>query len=180
MACWMPGKQMGLLRAESDKNLSRLYNARASYDAMSPLAVSESPEKFNVFKGEEVDESWYAYYERLFLRKSRRVTVPSSLSMSSRMSYFTDRIISPEGIFLFLRLISVMRAMCLLYLGTSPVVYDFNEDFYLSPIVTPDEILERFPKTFFITGEKDPIVDDSTIINTIIITDSYCFRWTNS
>ena len=56
-----------------------------------------------------------------------------------------------------------MRAMALLYLGTSPVQYDFEQEHYLSPVVAPDWMLEKFPKTFFLTGEKDPLVDDTVI-----------------
>lgn len=57
----------------------------------------------------------------------------------------------------------VMRVMALLYLGASPVYYDFEQEYYLSPVVAPDWMLEKFPKTFFLTGEKDPLVDDTVI-----------------
>lgn len=73
--------------------------------------------------------------------------------MTSRMAYFTDRIISPE----------MMRAMALLYLGGSPLKYDMDEEYYLSPLCAPESVLEQFPKTFIITGEKDPLVDDSVV-----------------
>lgn len=53
--------------------------------------------------------------------------------------------------------------MALLYLGTSPVNYTFEDEYYLSPVVTPNDILAKFPKTFFITGEKDPLVDDTVV-----------------
>ena len=60
--------------------------------------------------------------------------------------------------------ILVMRAMALLYLGSSPEPADLGSDYYLSPVIAPDELLARFPKTYFICGEKDPFVDDTVVL----------------
>ncbi|KAI7899122.1 Alpha/Beta hydrolase protein [Cokeromyces recurvatus] len=67
----------------------------------------------------------------------------SRLAMTSRMSFFNDRIITPD----------LMRAMAILYLGphASP---DFDNDYLLSPIKAPEELLAQFPKTFMMCGEK--------------------------
>lgn len=74
------------------------------------------------------------------------------LAMSSMISYFNDRILTPE----------MMRAMIILYIG--PVNRpDFSQDYLLSPILAPDMLLEKFPKTYFLTGERDPLVDDTVI-----------------
>ncbi|QSZ32505.1 hypothetical protein DSL72_002083 [Monilinia vaccinii-corymbosi] len=75
------------------------------------------------------------------------------LAMSSMISYFNDRILTPE----------MMRAMIILYIGPHNRP-DFSTDYLLSPILAPDSLLARFPKTYFITGERDPLVDDTVIL----------------
>ena len=72
--------------------------------------------------------------------------------MSSMISYFNDRIISPE----------MMRAMIILYIGPHNRP-DFSQEYLLSPILAPDYLLSQFPKTYFLTGERDPLVDDTVI-----------------
>ena len=74
------------------------------------------------------------------------------LAMSSMISYFNDRILTPE----------MMRAMIILYVGPRNRP-DFSQDYHLSPILAPDLLLARFPKTYFLTGERDPLVDDTLI-----------------
>jgi acetyl esterase/lipase len=74
------------------------------------------------------------------------------LAMSSMISYFNDRILTPE----------MMRAMIILYIGPHNRP-DFSQDYLLSPILAPDSILCQFPKTYFLTGERDPLVDDTVI-----------------
>lgn len=83
-------------------------------------------------------------------RKSQPLS--TRLAMTSRLSYFNDRLLTPE----------MMRAMVILYIGpyNRP---DFTTDFLLSPIVAPEDLLARFPKTYFLTGERDPLVDDTVI-----------------
>jgi hypothetical protein len=68
------------------------------------------------------------------------------------ISYFNDRILSPE----------MMRAMIILYIGPHNRP-DFSQDYLLSPILAPDSLLSQFPKTYFLTGERDPLVDDTVI-----------------
>ncbi|KAJ3110320.1 hypothetical protein HDU96_006726 [Phlyctochytrium bullatum] len=154
MGCWMPQEKMRLFRAESKKDMSmtNLMELHGSTHTKSPLAVPPAPRKIDVLKN-EVDrrESWY----RLFSTHTDDPgpAIPTSLSMTSRMSYFTDRVIAPE----------MLRGMALLYLGSSPKNVNFLKDYYLSPILAPDDILARFPRTFLICGEKDPLVDDMVI-----------------
>ncbi|AEO71767.1 uncharacterized protein THITE_2124598 [Thermothielavioides terrestris NRRL 8126] len=74
------------------------------------------------------------------------------LAMSSMISYFNDRVLTPE----------MMRAMIILYVGPHNRP-DFSQDYLLSPILAPDVLLARFPKTYFLTGERDPLVDDTVI-----------------
>lgn len=72
--------------------------------------------------------------------------------MSSMISYFNDRILTPE----------MMRAMIILYVGPH-IRPDFSTDFLLSPVLAPEALLAQFPKTYFLTGERDPLVDDTVI-----------------
>ena len=74
------------------------------------------------------------------------------LAVSSMISYFGDRILTPE----------MMRAMIILYVGpyNRP---DFTTDYLLCPAVAPEALLAKFPKTYFLTGERDPLVDDTVI-----------------
>ena len=74
------------------------------------------------------------------------------LAMSSMISYFNDRVLTPE----------MMRAMIILYIGPHNRP-DFASDYLLCPILAPDVLLAGFPKTYFLTGERDPLVDDTVI-----------------
>ncbi|KAM0285842.1 hypothetical protein ACHAQH_001305 [Verticillium albo-atrum] len=74
------------------------------------------------------------------------------LAMSSMISYFNDRVLTPE----------MMRAMIILYIGPHNRP-DFSQDYLLSPVLAPDALLARFPKVHFLTGERDPLVDDTVI-----------------
>ncbi|KAB5583405.1 hormone-sensitive lipase [Coniochaeta sp. 2T2.1] len=74
------------------------------------------------------------------------------LATSSMISYFNDRVLTPE----------MMRAMIILYIGPHNRP-DFSQDYLLCPILVPDILLSRFPKTYFLTGERDPLVDDTVI-----------------
>jgi acetyl esterase/lipase len=75
------------------------------------------------------------------------------LAMTSRLSYLHDLVLTPE----------MMRCMIILYIGPS-LRPDFQTDFFLSPIVAPDSLLSRFPPVFFLTGERDPLVDDTIVM----------------
>ncbi|KAI9824584.1 MAG: hypothetical protein M1832_001674 [Thelocarpon impressellum] len=83
---------------------------------------------------------------------SRSQPMKTRLAMSSMISYFNDRILTPE----------MMRAMIILYVGPHHRP-DFSTDFLLSPLLAPEALLARFPKTYFLTGERDPLVDDTVI-----------------
>ncbi|KAF8460226.1 hormone-sensitive lipase [Kalaharituber pfeilii] len=86
------------------------------------------------------------------LQATKPQPLSTRLAMTSRLTYFNDRILTPE----------MMRAMVILYIGPCNQP-DFATDFYLSPIVAPETLLRRFPKTYFLTGERDPLVDDTVI-----------------
>ncbi|KAI5791613.1 Alpha/Beta hydrolase protein [Peziza echinospora] len=92
------------------------------------------------------------------LPPSSSSTIPTTkllstrLAMTSRLTYFNDRVLTPE----------MMRAMVILYIGPHNRP-DFTKDYLLSPIVAPDHLLAKFPRTMFLTGERDPLVDDTVI-----------------
>ncbi|KAF2749050.1 alpha/beta-hydrolase [Sporormia fimetaria CBS 119925] len=78
--------------------------------------------------------------------------IKTRLAMSSMISYFNDRILTPE----------MMRAMIILYIGPHNRP-DFSTDFLLSPLLAPEALLANFPRTWMLTGERDPLVDDTVI-----------------
>ncbi|KAI9170936.1 hormone-sensitive lipase [Paramyrothecium foliicola] len=82
----------------------------------------------------------------------RTETMKTRLATSSLISYFNDRVLTPE----------MMRAMIILYIGPHNRP-DFMRDYLLSPVLAPDALLANFPKTYFMTGERDPLVDDTVI-----------------
>ena len=83
---------------------------------------------------------------------SKPQPLKTRLAVSSMISYFGDRILTPE----------MMRAMIILYVGpyNRP---DFTTDYLLCPAVAPEPLLAKFPKTYILTGERDPLVDDTVI-----------------
>lgn len=83
---------------------------------------------------------------------TQQVDIATRLSMSSRLCYANDRILTLE----------MMRAMVILYIGPHARP-DFQTDFLLSPIVAPESLLAGFPPVYFLTGERDPLVDDTVI-----------------
>ncbi|WWC85387.1 uncharacterized protein L201_000250 [Kwoniella dendrophila CBS 6074] len=90
--------------------------------------------------------------DQIVAKKKKKQRVGTRLTMTSRVGYFQDRIISP----------SMMRAMAILYVGPrrNP---DFETDYYISPILSPPHVLAHFPPVYLICGERDPFVDDTII-----------------
>ena len=74
----------------------------------------------------------------------------SHLAASSVVTHLHDRILSPE----------LMRALIILYINPChpPAL---STDFLLSPVLAPESLLAEFPRTRFLTGECDPLVDDT-------------------
>ncbi|KAI5458138.1 Alpha/Beta hydrolase protein [Mariannaea sp. PMI_226] len=79
-------------------------------------------------------------------------SIKTRLATSSMISYFNDRVLTPE----------MMRAMIILYIGPH-YRPDFSQDYLLCPVLAPEALLVNFPKTYFLTGERDPLVDDTVI-----------------
>lgn len=155
MACWMSPNQVNLIKSQSRGSISvkSIVNLKQYMHPDAPLSLPEAPRKIDVFTDEvDTSKSWYHAF-RSNLKYYESPTIRSSLAMTSRVTFFADRIINPE----------LIRAMAFLYLGGSPVTPDFKSDYYLSPIVAPQELLARFPKTYLICGGKDPFVDDTVL-----------------
>lgn len=146
---WMSDEQLALLKKPKQRRENRRILERKTDDYRrltpnTPYASEDEDEedsdrarKRKVEKPPSTEES----------RKPR-----TRLAMSSMISYFNDRIISPE----------MLRAMILLYVGEHNKP-DFATDFLLSPLRAPETLLARFPRTFLMCGERDPLVDDTAI-----------------
>jgi len=99
MACWMPPNQLGLIRAESVKSLESLIEAKQHLKRPSPLTMPPAPRRTTNLKNNS--KRWYDQIWP-FKRKDENLLSPgkslaNALSMTSRMSYFTDRITPPES-----------------------------------------------------------------------------------
>ncbi|ORY45966.1 alpha/beta-hydrolase [Rhizoclosmatium globosum] len=156
-ACWLPNKHRALFRSASTVSapLNSFVQVRGTIKPETPFQLPPAPRSINVLN-DKVDrtDTWYRRtWELIWGRMTSGPRIPSALTMTSQMSYFTDLIMPPE----------IMRAISLLLLGTSPVEISFDTDYLLCPTVAPDELLARFPKIHFICGEKDPFVDDMII-----------------
>lgn len=175
LSCWMSSDQLSLIRAESQTNLFRstsfnsILQTKDHLSHVSPLSVVPDTD-------EQEDSGW----RRMFNKKKEPIKdkiknyedwAASRVAMTSRMTYFNDRILTPDIVramaickFIYKRqqesLIFFFR---LVYLGPHAPP-DFGTDCLLSPIHTPDEILAHFPTTYMMCGEKDPLVDDTIIL----------------
>ncbi|KAF7714039.1 Protein btn1 [Penicillium ucsense] len=182
---WMTDEQMSLIQDKSCRqtNNSVLQRKQDQYRKLTPYTSpghsvenltaltangSKKPAEEHASKSEarESDiatETIKALHDKF--QKSDRVagdTAPepvrhanplkTRLAVSSMISYVHDRILTPE----------MMRAMIILYIGPHHRP-DFNTDFYLSPVLAPDALLAQFPKIYILTGERDPLVDDTVI-----------------
>lgn len=83
----------------------------------------------------------------------RTTLTRTRIAVPSLISYVSDRVLTPE----------LLRAMIILYIGPHARPH-FATDFLLSPVLAPEALLARFPKTYFLTGERDPLVDDTVIM----------------
>ncbi|KAF9953495.1 hypothetical protein BGZ70_000223 [Mortierella alpina] len=74
------------------------------------------------------------------------------MTLNSKAAFLDDQILGS----------SFLRALMVMYIGGDSGL-DHKSDYLVSPINTPDSILAQYPRTYIITGEKDPLVDDSII-----------------
>lgn len=173
---WMTDEQMSLIQDKTSRqtNQSVLQRKQDQYHRLTPFTspghsvenlttLSSSKKQDKEDQADVASETSKALRDKL--KKNEEVEgsavtqagdqvqpLKTRLAVSSMISYVHDRILTPE----------MMRAMIILYIGPHHRP-DFNTDFYLSPVLAPDELLAQFPKTYILTGERDPLVDDTVI-----------------
>ena len=74
------------------------------------------------------------------------------LQLTSMISYFNDRVLSPE----------MLRGMVMLYIPPS-MRPDMATDQHLSPLRAAEDLLALFPKVYMLCGDRDPLTDDTLI-----------------
>ena len=170
---WMTDDQMALMQDQRTRKANRDVLRRKSEDyyrltpetphpsddeaeaSMSPqCAIADASEKSDTPMKPPTKEEAAATvaHHTASLASSKPRVLKTRLAVSSMISYFNDRILTPE----------MMRAMIILYVGPHNRP-DFSTDYLLSPLLAPEALLAHFPKTFFLTGERDPLVDDTVI-----------------
>lgn len=167
---WMTEDQMSLIRDQRTRKTNRNVLRRKSDDYYRLTPGTPHPSDDEAADGDDLaggDErptsppvkaptkkeavSTVAHHTAS-LAVSKPKQLKTRLAVSSMLSYFNDRILTPE----------MMRAMIILYVGPH-IRPDFSTDYLLSPLLAPEALLTVFPKTFFLTGERDPLVDDTVI-----------------
>ncbi len=88
----------------------------------------------------------------LHIRRMSAHQSPPQLAHPPIQNLANDQILTPE----------IMRTLITLYISPNNQP-EFNKDYFLSPILAPEPLLAQFPKTYFLTGERDPLVDDTMI-----------------
>jgi acetyl esterase/lipase len=172
---WMSDEQMALIQEKSTRQTNRsvLQRKQDEYRKLTPftspghsvedLTAISPPDKAKDKEPNVAAEAAKALEKKL--QKSEDLApkpvakaedevkpIKTRLAVSSMITYVHDRILTPE----------MTRAMIILYIGPHHRP-DFNTDFLLSPVLAPDALLARFPKTYIMTGERDPLVDDTVI-----------------
>lgn len=155
---WMTDDQMALIRNPRTAKKHSNFVKRKSEDIGS-LYTPTTPRP-----SDDEDDAEFEFFAPLkkqdtnvteaqqSVTESKPQPLKTRLAVSSIISYFGDRILTPE----------MMRAMIILYVGpyNRP---DFTTDYLLCPAVAPEHLLAKFPKTYFLTGERDPLVDDTVV-----------------
>ena len=141
--------ELAVVDDESDRPAARKPHPEYSHSGPSSLSDSTSPLAMPVAS----PASSAAESGKRSSSASHHVEpMKTRLATSSMISYFNDRVLTPE----------MMRAMIILYIGPHNRP-DFSSDYLLSPVLAPEALLAKFPKTYFMTGERDPLVDDTAI-----------------
>jgi hypothetical protein len=76
--------------------------------------------------------------------------LPKLPMFASHVRFVNDRILGPNRV--------TAMAECYLANGGDP-----SHDMFLSPLIAPSHLLQRFPRTFIHVGEVDPLIDDSVL-----------------
>jgi len=169
ISSWMTDDQMALIRNPRTAKKYERFIKRKSEDidrrytptTPKPSDHGENEPNFDFFTPRDdasmekpaiVRQNTDVEAQRQTVAALKPQPLKTRLAVSSIISYFGDRILTPE----------MMRAMIILYVGpyNRP---DFTTDHLLCPAVAPENLLAKFPKTYFLTGERDPLVDDTVI-----------------
>ncbi|KAL3469891.1 CLN3 protein-domain-containing protein [Aspergillus californicus] len=168
---WMTEEQMSLIQDKST-NRSVMQRKDMDYQRLTPFTTpgaSDDDLRRSSFLSEpdlergalaeemleqlaEEDKQDNPEVHATYLANNPPKKIRTRLAVSSVISYVNDRILSPE----------MMRAMIILYIGPHNRP-DFNTDHLLSPVLAPEALLAQFPKTYILTGERDPLVDDTVV-----------------
>ena len=142
MTSWMSEDQLQVIKSESLHDITEnVLSTKRDYSSRRSLLLPDH----------DCTEAINHHNEEKPVMKIQ--PIGTQLAMTSRSAYVQDRIISTD----------LMRAMVILYIGPSNKP-NFEEDYFLSPLRAPASFLADFPQTFFICGEKDPLVDDTIIL----------------
>lgn len=155
---WMTDDQLSLIRnPRTAKKHSNFIKRKSEdidqrYTPSTPKPLDQDNNPNQDFFGSKLVKQPTIDDQQQAVADSKPQPLKTRLAVSSIISYFGDRILTPE----------MMRAMIILYVGpyNRP---DFQTDHLLCPAVAPDSLLAKFPKTYFLTGERDPLVDDTVI-----------------
>ncbi|KAI9723797.1 MAG: hypothetical protein M1828_004047 [Chrysothrix sp. TS-e1954] len=152
---WMTDEQMGLIRDKDSRGTNRgvLRRKTSEYRKLTPSTPHHSDDED---ENSMLPKQTPPGADELHVANGKTVappTIKTRLAVPSLISYFSDRVLTPE----------MMRAMIILYIGPHSRP-DFSTEYLLSPVLAPEQLLARFPKTYFMTGERDPLVDDTVIM----------------
>ena len=155
---WMTDDQMALIRNPRTVKKHGNFVKRKSedidqrYTPSTPKPSDDEDDPNHDFFAPRLERQVTVEESQQAVAESKPQPLKTRLAVSSIISYFGDRILTPE----------MMRAMIILYVGpyNRP---DFQTDHLLCPAVAPESLLAKFPKTYFLTGERDPLVDDTVI-----------------
>ena len=149
---WMTDEQMALIRDKDSRNTNQrvLRRKRSLYrrTAVTPYA---SHHELHSDADNGSPHPTFTLTQDPSTTGKQKFKTP--IAVPSMITYFSDRMLTPE----------MMRAMIILYIGENEKP-DFDSDYYLSPVLAPDHLLEHFPRCYFLTGERDPLVDDTCVM----------------
>lgn len=154
---WMTDEQMALIRDRDMRTTNRrLLRRKNSEFGMltpnTPLPLDSGEDYETQSKNPVPEKSRRSNFGTSSPGELHNLLNKTRLATPSLISYMSDRMLTPE----------MLRAMILLYLGPHSRP-DFSTEYHLSPVLAPEQLLAVFPKTFFMTGERDPLCDDTAI-----------------
>jgi hypothetical protein len=91
----MPKDHLALLRSESSASVENFIRNKTEIDLKDPLHQEDAPKSIDVrLNQQNRSESWLEQYTSMDRKNVTKI--PTGLSMTSRMTFFHDRILGPE------------------------------------------------------------------------------------